>query len=146
MFDDGGYIEAGCVETPQQKARRKMAEVRPRKAAVGAKYRKGHAAKIIFTGLKRRAKEKGLDFDLTLEWIEAKLKIEFCEATGIRFVGAGKDPFGRTFDRKDSAAGYTMANTWVACWIYNRAKLDGTHADVLELAIALLRAEAARRD
>jgi hypothetical protein len=39
-----------------------------------------------------------------------------------------------------------MANTWVACWIYNRAKLDGTHADVLELAIALLRAEAARRD
>lgn len=87
--------------------------------------------------LRSRAQKKGIDFDLTPDWIEAKMAYEFCEATGIRFRGKGNDPFGRTIDRKDSSKGYTKANCWVACWMYNRAKMDNTHEDVMEMVAAM---------
>lgn len=87
--------------------------------------------------LRARAEKKGIDFDLTPDWIEAKMAYEFCEATGIRFRGKGNEPFGRTIDRKDSSKGYTKANCWVACWMYNRAKMDNTHDDVMEMVAAM---------
>lgn len=89
--------------------------------------------------LRSRAEKKGMDFDLTPEWIEAKMAYEFCEATGVRFRGKGNDPFGRTIDRKDSSKGYTKANCWVTCWIYNRCKMDDNHEDVLEMVASMAR-------
>lgn len=88
--------------------------------------------------LRKRAQQKEFDFDLTLEWLAEKLATTHCEATGIRFEGSATDPFGLTIDRKDSALGYTLANCWATCWIYNRCKLDGTHEDVMRLARALV--------
>lgn len=87
--------------------------------------------------LRARAQKKGIDFDLTPDWIESKMAYEFCEATGVRFRGKGNEPFGRTIDRKDSSKGYTKANCWVACWIYNRAKMDNTHEDVMEMVASM---------
>lgn len=87
--------------------------------------------------LRSRAEKKGIDFDLTPEWIESKMAYEFCEATGVRFRGKGNDPFGRTIDRKDSSKGYTKDNCWVACWMYNTAKMDNTHEDVMEMVASM---------
>lgn len=90
------------------------------------------------TSIRKRAKENNREFNLTEEWITSKLKLEFCEATGLPFEGTGRDAFGRTFDRKDSTKGYTIDNCWVTCWIYNRCKLDGTHDEVMRMARALV--------
>jgi hypothetical protein len=96
------------------------------------------AGRNHLSALRARAIEKGIDFDLTQEWIAGKLMIECCEATGLPFEGLGNDPFGRTFDRIDNAKGYTKDNCWVTCWIYNRCKLNGTHADVMKMVYALV--------
>lgn len=96
------------------------------------------SGRVYLNSLKGRAKEKGFDFDLTEEWLAAKIATEFCEATGLRFEGAGNDPFGLTIDRRDNSKGYTMANCWATCWIYNRCKSNGTHDDVMRLARALV--------
>ena len=94
--------------------------------------------KNYVASLRSRADSKGLPCTVTPEWIVAKLAMTHCEATGLQFSGTGRDPFSRTIDRKDSAQGYTPENCWVVCWIYNRAKLDGTHEDVMRLAHALV--------
>lgn len=95
------------------------------------------SGRVYLNALRQRAKEKGFDFDLTENWLAAKMMIEFCEATGLRFEGAGNDPFGLTIDRRDNSKGYTMANCWATCWIYNRCKSNSTHEDVMRLALAL---------
>jgi hypothetical protein len=63
----------------------------------------------------RRAKEKNIPFDLTLEWIEERLKVGTCERCGISFV-FDRDPkfrvhrFGPSIDRHDPDKGYLMTN------------------------------------
>lgn len=94
----------------------------------------------------KRAATKGMCFDLTIEWLDKKLALKHCEATGLPFKGAATDTFGLTIDRKDSTKGYTQENCWAVCWIYNRAKLDGTHEDLVTMARALVEKDSAGYD
>jgi hypothetical protein len=73
------------------------------------------------------------------QWVLERLHAGVCEVTGVRFViGERKwHPLGPSLDRKDPALGYTPENVQVVTWIYNRAKGNGTHEDVLALALAL---------
>lgn len=95
-------------------------------------------AQQLYWAIKKRAAEKGWDFDLTLEWVEQMVTITHCQATGIEFHGEPGGPFRRSIDRKDSRRGYVMDNCWVVSWIYNRAKSNNSHEDVIRMATALV--------
>ena len=88
-----------------------------------------------------RAKRFNLDYNLTPERIEQKLRVGLCEVTFIPFVldwdGRRRNPWCPTLDRKDSSRGYTLDNVSMVCWIYNAAKCDGPHSDVQILARGL---------
>lgn len=78
--------------------------------------------------------------DITKSWVRERLLKGVCERSGIKFnfsifKGIGRvDPFIPSLDRIDSSKGYSQSNCQVVVWIYNRAKGDGTDADVLFLA------------
>lgn len=97
-------------------------------------------------GMSKRAALKGLGFDITPEWLEHKMSLKHCEATGLPFIGSGQDTFAMTIDRKDSKLGYLQENCWAVCWIYNRAKSDGTHEEIMVMARALIDKYAADYD
>ena len=93
----------------------------------------------------RGARERNSDgFNLTIAWLTKKIKAGRCEVTGLPFDTA-KKIFNPSIDRIDSAIGYVEDNCRLVCWGYNSMKLDNTDADALKLAIAIVRAELARR-
>lgn len=84
---------------------------------------------------KKRAKEKGLEFNLD----KTKITIpKFCPVLGIELKpGTGSPPIDSapTLDRKDNSKGYTMDNIEVISWRANKLKNDMT----LEECKALLK-------
>lgn len=101
-------------------------------------------AKAMWETSRKRAAEKGWDFSLTAEWIEARLRAGRCEATGIELELQAQPgdaihfrPWTPSLDRTDCAKGYTPDNVKVVCWMYNQAKGVSTHAAVLKMAEAL---------
>ena len=102
----------------------------------------GRAAKVV-SSAKTRSKKRGIDFDLTTEWVLEKLNAGICEATGIEFDY--KIPEGRTrsyrspsIDRKDNTKGYTQENCWVVCLMYNIAKGENSEDELLDMATRLV--------
>ena len=79
-----------------------------------------------------RAKKKGLEFDLTLDWIKERIDKGFCEVTGMAF-GAAHTPTTPSIDRRDNSKGYTKDNVQITTWMYNMSKGVFTHADVMEM-------------
>lgn len=75
---------------------------------------------------KRRAKLKGLEFDLDKRDIVVP---EFCPVLGIRLViggGSGFSDASPTLDRIDNSRGYVRDNVLVVSWRANRIKVDAT--------------------
>lgn len=102
-------------------------------------------AQHILTFTQTRAKRKGLDCDLTLEFITDKLRAGVCEATGLPLTLADADrgknkvhPFCPSLDRIDCHKGYVQSNVRMVAYIYNVAKADFSDAEVLQLARALV--------
>ncbi len=83
-----------------------------------------------------RAKQCNLPYQLSLEWLENKLAVGVCEVTGITFKNE-RGPYAPSLDQRIPGAGYTLKNTQVVVRMYNTAKGDWTHEDVLVLAKAL---------
>jgi hypothetical protein len=73
--------------------------------------------------MRRRAKKKGVSFDLDEKWVEEKLDAGVCEATGqpldMSFACA-RAPRSPSFHRRNSKGGYTKANTRVVWLCINR--------------------------
>lgn len=96
----------------------------------------------MWRAARTRAERKSIPFDLTLERVERAVVGGVCEVTGLRFVldlpKARAHAYSPTIDRVDSDGGYTMDNVQITCWLYNRAKADGSHEEVLTLVHALL--------
>jgi hypothetical protein len=123
---------------------------RPCMKAVAKRWRDAPEgrAKSLWTSAKNRAEKKVLDFDLTPEWILARLAVGQCEVTGIPLELSGTDdrgfgyfrPWTPSLDRTDPNKGYTQDNVKVVCWIYNAAKGVGTHEDVVLFSQALIAA------
>ena len=102
-----------------------------------------YRARSLVTGTKQRAAKKGIDHDITNEWLLERLERGVCEVTGIPFtfttgeIKGGHRSFTPSLDRTDPTKGYTKDNTKVVVWIYNGAKGVGTHEDVMKLVEAL---------
>jgi hypothetical protein len=106
-----------------------------------------YRAHTLLNSARQSARKKNLKLTITQEWIQEKLERGTCEISKIPFVlesrntgkwGAGsQQPFAPSLDRTDPVQGYTKENVKLVVWIYNRAKQDSTHADVLRLAQAL---------
>jgi hypothetical protein len=94
----------------------------------------------IYSRLKTRAKQKGISFDLTQDWIKQKLNEGACSVTGISLDFKNpRSPFSPSWDRLDSNLGYTKDNVRLVCWIYNCAKNEWNDDDVLAMAEAIIK-------
>lgn len=95
----------------------------------------------IWKSAKDRAKRKGLQFSLDLKKVQTAVVRGKCQVTGLSFsmaVARGKQgALSPSIDRKNPREGYTNANCQIVCWLYNRAKGDDSHAEVMLLVEAL---------
>jgi hypothetical protein len=90
--------------------------------------------------IRERVKKKGGDIDRFFLY-DLYLKTGgTCQVTGIPFridANRTRDPFYPSLDRIDSSVGYYKDNVQFVCTIYNIAKQEWTHEDVLILANSL---------
>lgn len=103
-------------------------------------------ASVLLSSAMKRAISKDLEFDLDLDWVAEKLDPMVCEATGITLSMEIPDGhrIGRrspSLDRIDSTKGYTKDNTQITCVMYNQAKSDSCHEDVVAMARSLMKKE-----
>jgi hypothetical protein len=107
------------------------------------KYR----ARTLWIGAYNRAKKKDLEFDLTIDWIESKLKEGVCEMTGMEFQIKEyskqghlerTNPYAPSIDRINPDKGYTKDNVQVVLNNYNKFKADSRTEDSIIIARALV--------
>lgn len=99
-----------------------------------------HRASALVRKAKLRASWTGQPFALSTEWAADRLTHGLCEVTGLPFeLNEGtRGAFSPSIDRARPELGYTAENSRMVVWIYNSAKGDGTHSDVLRMAFALV--------
>lgn len=100
-----------------------------------------YRAKTLYYGARTRAKHKGIDFDLTIEWIYTRLKKGKCEATGLKFnvkiykSGYEKiNPYAPSLDQIEPSGGYTKDNVQVVVDFYNKMKNDRSDIETVNFA------------
>jgi hypothetical protein len=107
------------------------------------KYR----ARTLWTSAYYRAKKKGLEFNLTIEWIQSRLQEGICSVTGLPFEikEYSKNgnleklsPYAPSLDRINSDKGYTEDNVQVVLNNYNKFKSDSRTEDSIIIARALV--------
>lgn len=108
------------------------------------KHKKPRKTTMLYLSAKARAEKRGLEFTLTREWVQQKVDAGFCEVSGIPFSisdgHAYRRPhdFSPSIDKIDPKKGYTPENCQMVVWIYNRAKGDTSHENLMSLAKALV--------
>jgi hypothetical protein len=110
-----------------------------------------HKAHITPIGRSRRllwrahrvSKENGWHCDLDLAWILERMENGFCEITGVKFVldGGPKHPNAPSLDRTDSTKPYIKENVKLTTWIYNQAKNEYSHLELVGLARVMMQLE-----
>ncbi|AME18071.1 hypothetical protein AAT1_02045 [Pseudomonas phage AAT-1] len=105
-------------------------------------WKENNPAQYLFHKARSRARQRGLEFDLTVEWVRERLDRGQCEVSRLPFdydlgTFTKANPWSPTIDRRDSALGYTMGNCRLVVWAYNAAKNTWGDEVVLELAEAL---------
>lgn len=101
-------------------------------------------AKTLYQHAKTRAERKGLAFNLTIEWIDERIREGRCQVTNIPFdltlVGE-RNLYGPSLDRVVPEKGYTQENTKVVLFGYNACKNTASPEDTrlffMEIAEAL---------
>jgi len=89
--------------------------------------------KGMLSQYKSSAKQRGINFTLTLEWFEEQAKLpeyNICAISGIKFVEEPHHPNCRSFDRISSIKGYTPDNVRWVCHKLNSWKSDLTLHEV----------------
>ncbi|MBM31548.1 MAG: hypothetical protein CL764_01690 [Chloroflexi bacterium] len=89
---------------------------------------------------KRTAKEKILDFNISIDWVEERIKRGICEITNLRFVtNIPYHPFQPSLDKIDPMKGYTTENTRVVVYIHNWGRQRSSDQDMMILAKSLIK-------
>lgn len=84
------------------------------------RWRDENRGKALVAVARHRAKSKGLEFDLSIDEIEARVGAGVCELTGIRFdLTVPRSWNAPSLDRIDPSQGYTMSNTRVVLYAVN---------------------------
>ena len=98
-------------------------------------------AYTLWTSAKKRAKARNIEFSISREDVAAWLASGVCQVTGLPFdlkLGTKRqEPLAPSLDRINPKLGYVAGNVQCVCWLYNRAKGDGTHDELMILATAL---------
>lgn len=87
-------------------------------------------ASLLVGAARHRAKAKGMEFSLTLEWALERLLAGVCEATGRKLSlaecheGALRNLWSPSIDRIDPHRGYVPDNCEMVCTGYNLLKND----------------------
>lgn len=89
-------------------------------------YRSKSPAYSMFDNAKERAKKKGFEFNIDIEFLEKKWMScgGFCELSGLKFefiVTKTPSPYRPSLDRIDSLKGYTKDNVRIILFALNRA-------------------------
>jgi len=86
------------------------------------------------SGIRDRARTKGLAYDLTQNWLRDKVSTGVCDVTGIKFntkeANTITNPYYPSIDRIDSNKGYTEDNCQLVVFIYNVLKADNKESDI----------------
>lgn len=86
------------------------------------------------SNIKRRAKQKGIEFDLSVEDIQ---NVSICPVFGFKLEranGSGGKPNSPSVDRIDPTKGYTKDNVQVVSHLANNMKQDATPEQLLMFA------------
>lgn len=116
---------------------------RENKEAVKASYRKQKLNKpetFLLKQAKRRAKEKGLIFELILEDIVIP---KICPIMGepLQYIPNGYSDYSPSIDRIDSSKGYVKDNIQIISSIANRMKWNSTREQLLTFCKGVLALE-----
>lgn len=85
-------------------------------------HRKNNMPSLIWSRIKKAAKNHQVDFDLTKEWIKERLDGGVCEMSGIAFDMEGKRTINSpSVDRIIPGGPYTKDNCRIILWAINRA-------------------------
>lgn len=96
------------------------------------RYRERNPSSYLLTKAKRRAKLKGLEFNLTAEDIKVPTH---CPVLGIPLYRGSKGSFNSpTVDRVKPELGYVKGNIVVISWRANMLKKDATIEELILLA------------
>lgn len=103
---------------------------------------RNRAKRLIYLA-KGRAKKRGIPCDLDIKFIEQKLILGKCEATGIPFefgadIKRRRHPFAPSIDRIDPTKGYTKENIQVVVFVHNAARGDWGDAIIAQYVRALM--------
>jgi hypothetical protein len=95
----------------------------------------------LWNNARQRSASAGLPFSITQDWVDQIVEAGVCQVSGLPFDfqrGSGRTrPFVPSLDQIEPGKGYTPENTQVVVSIYNLAKNNNTHADVVRLSLAL---------
>ncbi len=95
------------------------------------------ALKKLLSDAKRRARAKGLEFDLSPADLPTP---ERCPVFGVKLIyqaDGQRQPNSASLDRIDSNCGYTSENVWVISWRANNIKSDATPEELWAVANAV---------
>lgn len=95
--------------------------------------------RVLYWSVKTRARKKGREFDMSLEFFKEMFKPMRCTITGIKLKfaeeGAKHDPIMPTIDRIDNDRGYVEDNVRLVSWAYNRAKSNLTDEELEKILL-----------
>jgi len=113
------------ISTPRDK---KSTEVENRRLQIGV------ALKEAVSGAKQRARERGLPFDIDIDWVLSKVEQQDlrCSLTGIPFLSehntsSYRHPFAPSLDRIEPKSGYTRENVRIIVFAMNVMLMDWGH-------------------
>lgn len=98
---------------------------------IGKERRIANIEKRLYEGAKRRAEERGLDFEIEISDIKIP---EYCPVLGIKLEPCSEDK-GRSpsIDRIDNNGGYTKENIKIISYRANSLKSDATTDELLRI-------------
>jgi hypothetical protein len=109
---------------------------RPSQSLDVLQWRRDNWLRLAVTDAKKRAKRKGIEFDLNYKDIEVPAT---CPLLGIPLFRVGGKATDNTpsLDRIDNARGYTKDNVWVISWRANSIKRDSTPSELVQISTVL---------